>query len=309
MELKKAMFAIACAVAVVCAGCSPSNPVLPSDMSPAAVSALLAGNDGTEFLREITRYNWPEDGQEPAKLFDWISIDAESSDQAASRQAGVAAHALAGFLADQSEQPRVAAVENPALLAAFAEALVPYQGAMVGDSRGTSGFEPLDKLDSDFQKTASVFAVMKSASPQEKFGSEAKTRAGMYEAQFAEFAAANPTLPIDRLERKYAQWSARLVGLLARSEQMPMPSDRSSFPGAAASELRFAIVSRMVSGHDPRISAEYFDKAGDLVSPASLKGGPLSLYNAQLINYLSAYPELESAVAKYEGTLRAIAGE
>ncbi|MEW2479393.1 hypothetical protein AB0876_07340 [Mycobacterium sp. NPDC049093] len=308
MELKNAILAIVCAVALVGTGCSPTKPVLPTDVSPAAIAALLTDNDGTEFLGEITGYDWPDQGREPAELFEWISAAAESPDQATSEQAGVAAHALAGFLGDQSDERGVAPAGNPELLAAYAEALVPYQGAMIGDSRGTSGFEPLDKLDSILQRTASVFTAMRKTPAQENFISEAKVRAGNYQTQFAEFAAANPTLPDDHTERSYAQWSARLLGLLARSERVAVPGDRSSIPGVAASELRFAIVSRMVHGHDPRISAEYFDKDGGLVSPTSLKGGPLSLYNAQLINYLSAYSELESAVAKYEGTLRAIAG-
>ncbi|MEV0671231.1 cell division protein ZapB [Mycobacterium sp. NPDC050441] len=307
MKLKNRLLAIML-TAVFGAGCSPNTPTLPSDTSPAAVAALLAGTGGTEFLDRITSYDWPDEGRKPSELFDWISSAAKSPDQTTSGQAGVAAHALAGFLADQSGKLRVAAAENPELLTAYAEALVPYQGAMVGDPRGTSRFEPLDKLDSILQRTASVFAVMQNAPAQEKFVSEAKARAEIYQTQFAEFAAANPTLPDDHPEWNYAQWSARLLGLLARSEPIATPSDRTSIPGAATSELRFAIVSRMIHGHDPRISAEYFDKDGGLISPTSLKGGPLSLYNAQLINYLSAYRELASAVTKYEATLRAIAG-
>ncbi|MUL84155.1 MULTISPECIES: hypothetical protein [unclassified Mycolicibacterium] len=308
MEFKNTLFVITLAATIFGAGCSPNKPTLPSDTSQAAITALLTGAHGTEFLKEITRYDWPDEGREAGQLFDWISAAAESPDQTTAKQAGVAAHALAGFLADESGDLKDTGHGDPALIAAYSNALSPYQAAMVGDSRGTSGFEPLDNLESALPRTASVFAALYGTpTAKEQFASAAKSRAEAYEAQFAEFAATNPSLPDDRVERSYALWSARLRGLLARSEELANSDDEPAISLGATSQLRFAIVSRMVHGSDPRISEQYFNSNGTLVSPDTLKGGPLSLYNAQLINYLSTYPHLTAAVTEFDRTLNSIA--
>ncbi|OMC27968.1 hypothetical protein A5740_20595 [Mycobacterium sp. GA-1841] len=199
-------------------------------------------------------------------------------------------------------------VNNAALLTGYAKALSPFQSTMIGDSRRTSEFQPLDNLESGLPRTARVFSAIVSASDARKhFAGAAESLAETYEGKFTEFAAANPTLPDGRIERSYVLWSARLRGLLARSITLADSVDKASGSAGATTQLRFAIVSRMVHGSDPRISPQYFTDEGTLIDPAKLQGGLLSLYSAQLVNYLSTYPRLADAVAEFDQTLNLIA--
>ena len=305
MKINRTVGIVAAAL-VLGAGCTQSPPTLPSDTSPAGVAELVSSPDGTKFLEEISSYQWSDEGSETSGIFDWIAPDATSSDPQSAARAGETAHALAAFLADHRGDSQVNS-SNEALLAGYADALSPYQGAMVGDSRGTSGFEPLDNLEGVLPRTARVFAAMLStATASEQFAGEAQSRAETYETEFAQFAASNPTLPDGHIEQSYALWSARLRGLLARGEKLANPDDKAPEAAAATTQLRFAIVSRMVQGSDPRISKQYFTDEGTLIAPETLNGGPLSLYSAQLINYLSTYPRLTAAVAEFDQTLNSI---
>lgn len=283
------------------------SPTLPSDTSPAAVAALLTGPDGTRFLGQISSFQWSDAGREASGLFDWIATDAHSSDPETAARAGVSAHALAEYLAGQPAGSTTN-VNNAALLTGYAKALSPFQSTMIGDSRRTSEFQPLDNLESGLPRTARVFSAIVSASDARKhFAGAAESLAETYEGKFTEFAAANPTLPDGRIERSYVLWSARLRGLLARSITLADSVDKASGSAGATTQLRFAIVSRMVHGSDPRISPQYFTDEGTLIDPAKLQGGLLSLYSAQLVNYLSTYPRLADAVAEFDQTLNLIA--
>src|SRR5262249_19630117 len=172
------------------AACSPSAPELPSDTSPAAVADRLTGSGGSAFLSDITTHEWPDDGRRAGELLSWIPRDAGSSDQATAARAGAPAHALAVFLADHYSERKSSGGLNPALIQSYAGALIPYVRAMVGDPTGTSGFEPLDGLDTDMPRTASVFAAMASdPKANEMFTNAAKKSGAAFEQDFADAVA------------------------------------------------------------------------------------------------------------------------
>ncbi len=119
------------------------SPSCPPSTDTAAIADRVTGPDGQAFLRDITTASWDDDGHRAAELFAWVPRDAQSTDRAAATRAGQTAHAIASFLADEREKI-AGAPANPALWQAFAQSLVPYLGAMVGDESGVVGFEPLD---------------------------------------------------------------------------------------------------------------------------------------------------------------------
>jgi len=297
--------ATACAFMVlVSAACTPSAPALPTDASPAAVSEEVRGSGGSSFLGDITSYEWPDDGRHAGELLSWIPRDAKTSDPETANRAGATAHAIATFLADHYNEVKGAGATNPALIQAYATALIPYLGAMVGDPNGTSGFEPLDSLDSSMPRTAEVFAVMATdAAADHTFIDAASSHADTYEKQFADLAAADPTLSSPNWRNDLLP-AARIRGLIKAGSRLagrqPDPTTQRS-----VYELQYLVVSRMVRGSAPFISPEYFNPDGSLKSADEIDG-PWSRYNAQLGSYLTSYPQITDAIKVFQDTFTAI---
>jgi hypothetical protein len=166
-----------CALAVtlplaVLGACSNAEPTLPSSSNPAAVHQILAGPDGPAFLNEISTYDWPDDGAKAGEYFVWIGRDATSTDPSTATLAGESAHSLADYLAGRrGELTSIShgflglahspiGEMNPKLVAAFAAALTPYQGAMAGNDDGVRGFGRLGDSAGDFSSARSIFAVL-----------------------------------------------------------------------------------------------------------------------------------------------------
>ncbi|MBO0680713.1 hypothetical protein JRC04_24880 [Mycolicibacterium sp. S2-37] len=66
-------------------------------------------------------------------------------------------------------------------------------------------------------------------------------------------------------------------------------------------------MSRLVRSSDPRIRPGFFGPDGGLLSPSKVGGAQWSLYDAQLSNYLAAYPNLTAAIADFGVTYNRIA--
>ncbi|TFV59494.1 hypothetical protein E4P42_08820 [Mycobacterium sp. PS03-16] len=270
------------------------------------MAEVVTGEDGASFLERTCSYEWPEDGAEPAGLFTWIRPAVDGADQPSAQAAGKIAHSVAEFFAEHPDATRDCEGRNPALFESLAAALISYQGAMVGDPAGTTGFAPLDAPDSDMPRTASLFSTMNSAGPAgQGFVAEARQRVDRYEEAFADQAAADPAAPITGSVRGETKFAGRLLGLIARVEQ-DGEGGRVSLSGPK-SQLEYAVVSRMVRGSDPRISAQFFDPQGTLISPGRVDNAQSSLYAAQLSNFLSAYPAVSAAIADFNDNYQRIA--
>lgn len=300
--------AVVFATAVVTAACSPSTPALPTDTSPDKVAGQISGGEGTAFLRDITIHEWPDEGQRAGELLSWIPRDARSSNSPTAARSGTTAHALAAFLADHYTEVKDAGSTNPALIRSYAAALAPYLGAMVGDPSSTSGFDPLDRLGSPMQRTALVFAVIAGdGAANREFTDAAKNRAAEYEQQFASYAAADPSLSKPDPRRESLAWAARLLGLVAAGDQLSNPDSAVPLSFRPATDVQYEIVSRMVRRSDPRISPEYFNPDGILMSPDQVGNDAWSLYDSQLANYLATYPKLSDAITEFDSTYLSIA--
>ena len=152
----------------VLVGCGRA-PGLPAD--DAATYQLLTGANGQDFLRQISFHAWDDGGKSAAERLSWITRDAQSLDAGAAERAGLAAHAIATFLADNRDelarisagwfglQHRAVGQLNPALVNGYASALIPFQGALVGDVKSVRGFSIIgDGL--DLSSARNVFAVI-----------------------------------------------------------------------------------------------------------------------------------------------------
>ena len=155
-------------LAVILVACG-SSPTLPAD--DVATYQMLTHGNGQGFLREISTQEWDDRGKQAAARFSWIARDAQSTNEDAAQRAGEAAHAIAKFLGDNRDdlmrvstgwfglQHRSLGQLNPELVRGYASALIPFQGALIGNVKPVRGFELTgDGLDQSSAR--SVFAVI-----------------------------------------------------------------------------------------------------------------------------------------------------
>lgn len=290
---------LAMAVLLTLVGCtSDAAPELPSSTDTAAIVERVTGPDGQAFLREITSASWNDDGRRAAELFAWIPRDASSTDHAAADRAGKTAHAIASFLADEREKI-AGAPANPALWQAFAQSLVPYLGAMVGDDSGVVGFEPLDGPNSKMRQTAALFAAMTKNSESDRiFTDSASARAQTYEAAFAKAAVAQPP-SADRgdAQRELLQ-AARLRSLIATGAHLAHPEIEQLTSAHAQTEVAYQVVSLTARPDDPHIDEKFFS-GGRLLSPSEIADADWSIYDSQLTVYLATSPRINDAIQQF----------
>jgi hypothetical protein len=288
-------------------GCtSAAEPELPPSSDIAAVAGRITGPDGQEFLRDITYAAWDDQGRRAAELLAWIPQTAQSSDPVTAERAGTTAHAVAAFLADERETI-VDAPANPRLWQAFADGLIPYLGAMVGDERGIDGFEPLDGLESQMPRTLSLFAAIATRTEADDvFTAAASERATLYEAAFAKSAVAEPMMA-DRWPAQHELLrAARLRGLLAGAQYLVNPDSGRPMPFAAQTKLAFEVASLTARPGDPHINAEFFDD-GRLRPPSDIPDTEWSIYDSQLTVFLASWPRINDAVQQFGRTFSLIA--
>lgn len=280
-------------------GCtSHAKPALPSSTDPVAIAEKLVGSDGEAFLWDLTTTSWDDGGRRAAELFAWIPRDALSTDRTTASRAGAAAHSIASFLADEREKIADAPA-NPALWQAFAQSLVPYLGAMVGDESAVGGFEPLDDPASQMQRTASLFAAMtKDADADRAFSTAVSQRAESYETAFARAAAAEPLLADrDPAQRDLLQ-AARLRSLAATGTHMANPHSEKPNSLVAQSELAYQVVSLTARSDDPHINEEFF-RDSRLLPPSEIPTEDWSIYDSQLTVYLAPWPRINEAIRQF----------
>lgn len=295
------------AIFALVVGCnSHTTPELPSSTNTAAIADRITGPDGQVFLRDITSASWDDDGHRAADLFAWIPRDAQSTDRSAADRAGRAAHAIASYLADNRES-FASAPANPALWQAFAQSLVPYLGAMVGDESGVVGFEPLDGTGSQMRHTASMFAAMAKNADANRILTEAtSTRAHAYEAAFAKAALAEPFLADRDAARTNFLLAARLRGLVATASKLVDPQSERFTVGRAQTELAYQVVSLTARPDTPYIGKRFFS-GGRLLSPTEIADEDWSLYDTQLTVYLATSGRINNAIQQFGDAYNVIA--
>ena len=127
----------------------------------------VTGHGAGEFLDNLTRHQWQDDGLAAGGLFDWVG---ESATNDTTGRAAETAHALAEYTSGHSNQLlNLAGTEgqslgqvNPELTRDFSRAFAPYLDDMVGMNVGgnSSDFAPLDAADEPALKTRALMSVM-----------------------------------------------------------------------------------------------------------------------------------------------------
>ena len=132
---------------------------------------IITGDKGKNFLHDIAVHNWSDDGTAAKNLTDWVDDSAHSSNLEEATRAGETAHAVANFVGDNKDELMNVALlagstvgdRNPHLIQGWAEALAPYQEAMIGDASAVKGFGVLgDPASGNYDLARNVFAVMDS---------------------------------------------------------------------------------------------------------------------------------------------------
>jgi uncharacterized protein YukE len=176
-----------------------------------AVSAELASSTGQQFLTDLHTHAWADTDQTAANqqsthsLLAWIGDEARSTNPEIADRAGQAAQALATNLSDKHDlyinpdsafgaSPSTANL-NPALIAADAVALEPYQEALVGQP-GMPGFDaPGEPENGDLKAARNIFAVIDSdhnTNAAASFNAAAQEKVLAHQQAFAEAAAEKP---------------------------------------------------------------------------------------------------------------------
>lgn len=289
--------------------CATAPPDLGSDTAPKATHDRLTGDNGVAFLEEVVRHQWEDDGRQAAELLAWIPRDAGSSDRAVATRAGETAHAVASFLADLRESLTDAPANN-ALWQAFANTLIPYLGALVGDETGVTGFKPLDgpkSPESLMRRTSSLFAAfVKHAEANTALTDAAKERAARYEEAFAKIAVAEPMMA-DRAEAwQELQRAAQLRGAAAAGPYLVDPESERPIPTLAQTWVAYRVASLTARPGDEHINDEFF--AGPrLMSPDEIPESDWSIYDVQLTVYLAPWPRVLDAIRQFGRTYSRIA--
>jgi uncharacterized protein YukE len=127
----------------------------------------VTGSGGEEFLNDLTKHQWQDDGLAAGGLFDWVG---ETANNDPTGRAAQTAHALADYTSSHSNQllnvvdDQSLGQVNPELTRDFSKAFAPYLDDMVGmDVTGNSLFPPLD-LDNDprAMNTRALLSVLNS---------------------------------------------------------------------------------------------------------------------------------------------------
>jgi hypothetical protein len=280
-------------------GCtSETDPQLPPSSDVAAVADRITGPDGQAFLRDITSASWDDDGRRAAETFAWIPENSLSSNPTAATRAGIAAHAIATFLADERDD-LADAPANLALWQAYADSLIPYFGAMVGDESGVEGFKALDGLESQMRRTASLFGTI-AGRPEVNtiFAAAASERAKAYETTFARIAIAEPQTADRGNAQQDLMRAARLRGVMAAGNYLANPGSDRPTPSRAQTQLAYQVAALTARAGDPHLNAEFFIN-GRLRSPNEITDTDWSIYDSQLTVYLASWPRINAAIQQF----------
>jgi uncharacterized protein YukE len=129
---------------------------------------VITGDGGQKFLHDAAFHNWTDDGASAKFLTDWVDDAANGNDPVMDRLAGETAHSVATFVGENHDDLKningifdnSVGDRNPQLIRGWAEALAPYQEAMIGDG-SEPGFGPLkDQVSGDYTQARNVFEIM-----------------------------------------------------------------------------------------------------------------------------------------------------
>jgi EspA/EspE family len=176
------------------------------------------GDDGKDFLQDITNHEWNDDGKAAGSLFEWTKNSTGPEGQIAAETANVYADYLGTYSGDllAIDGNRQIGDMNPEMVKAFAHGLAPYQEEMVTDQpRVDTPFHRLDELSGSLEKTKGLFAVIDSQHDAAvEWNKTAYHNALDMQQSFSAFAKEHPDLPFGDTRVDDLQSSARLLGAI-----------------------------------------------------------------------------------------------
>jgi len=292
--------AFAATMTTLVASCSTqAEPSLPNPSDPAQVAARLQGEDATDFLFSVSTYDWGDSGVRPAEMFDWIPGAATSPELQSAERAGETAHAIAAFLIEKDEQllditsglfgrdHTTVGGRNPELVRSFADALAPFQGALVCDDRDVRGFDLFEPCDDALLPAQSVFAVISTdAEAASTFSDAARARIRTYVQTFADTDLNSQAIYPAAQGLTHA---GSLLGLLAvtatkHDDLPPVDINRET------TEVRYTLANAVLTREpDPSVPMKFFAD-GSLMTPEevqqNLGDAAYNEYSTVLVNFL-----------------------
>lgn len=272
-----------------CGGTAPRLPATDEEMFQ-----KLTGSDGAQFLQQISAHTWPDGGAAPADRLAWIKPDALSTDPARAQRAGEAAHTIALFLSDPEYgladlpaglfglQRRSLGELNPNLVAAYAEALTPFQGALVGDVRKISGFEVVgDPL--NLASAREIFSnIDTNTRAGAAFNNAAYDRVKQYLQAYAQSIANRDADDLVAL-----QFAAGLAGVVEGGRRESANTALQVYPAQHFINLSRYEVAKALGAHpgENGIPTRFFTTEGQLKSPDAISQSDLSEFSTALENF------------------------
>ena len=274
------------------------EPSLPA-ANPIQIAEMLTGDHGTEFLYAISAYAWEDGGEHAGALFRWIPSAATSPDTQTAGRAGATAHAIAAFLVEKEEQlldvtsglfgrdHTTVGGRNPELVRSFADALAPFQGALVCDDRDVRGFDLFEPCDDALLPAQSVFAVISTdAEAASTFSDAARARIRTYVQTFADTDLNSQAIYPAAQGLTHA---GSLLGLLAvtatkHDDLPPVDINRET------TEVRYTLANAVLTREpDPSVPMKFFAD-GSLMTPEevqqNLGDAAYNEYSTVLVNFL-----------------------
>lgn len=276
MRPRKIVAITAAALSLILPSCTPAEPVLPDSSDPYQLRDRVASAAGQQFLKEVTIFRWRDRGAKVAHLFSWVPEWSAAETPTKRRAAADTAYAIANFLAntaptllnlDNAGNGHVTVGDiNPAIVESYADAVIPFLGAMVGDSENSTGFQPLDQLDSSMPRTFAMLTVLESVdSSSADLGAAILKLTDQYRAALANSLADN-SAPNNVSAR--AIRLAQLFGL-AFSSGLKAPDSRPYVfnPEVARTEIDYTLARATIAGPNDDIDRRYFGTDGKLLAP------------------------------------------
>jgi hypothetical protein len=280
----KILGALAAALIAVPA-CGTSAPELPSS-TPSEMLTELTEN--TDLLRNVTTYEWDDDGAAAGARFTWISADDNDANEAAAVLAGYLISNRSKLMAVDSGflglSKVTAAQLNPQLVRSYATALGPHLAQLVGGQHGAFGSLRTEVADDPgtLRNLLSVFVADPEAGRTIIEASHAAAE------QYEEAAAAAPPDSDDSvaaLEAAGSLLGAAYGAVELANSDIPTPSN-----GPANSEMAVRVASILVPADpNPAIVSKYVQD-GQLMSPVEVENKfsntAMRTYYLDLQNYI-----------------------
>ncbi|MEH3132974.1 MAG: EspA/EspE family type VII secretion system effector [Mycolicibacterium neoaurum] len=196
---------------------------------------LFTSPNGVDNIKAISEHNWADDGQAARTMTDWIDDAADPQVASFDQQlrAGETAQALADYLGNPDNKlldlgssglgggTESLGNRNHLLVQSYAEALIPYQGEMVGEDK-MPGFSALENPNgSDLPLTRQLFAVIDSdETAARNFNAHAYEQITQFQREFAGVAAQGPNIDVDAQASQGMARAGTLAGLVEGGAMM-----------------------------------------------------------------------------------------